>query len=195
MQLSSDGRHIPLCIQYPCTYEGDWADYSNPRSWICACCTCYTFNGRDLSLWKELTNRLTWGLRLSWSHDYRSNHGLLLVLEIYQLWDLLCAFALFAGILKSRTSRFHEVKLLHKLYTIQWCKCISVLVSHALCWFMSVLKSILDSLYIVPHGISKYCLWNKEYYLRSIPLVQFDFLIEEILAFHWNIMQFLENIM
>ena len=30
-----------------------------------------------------------------------------------------------------------------------------------------------------------------EYYLRSIPLVRFDFLVEEILAFHRNVIQFL----
>ena len=28
------------------------------------------------------------------------------------------------------------------------------------------------------------------YYLRSIPLVQFDFLVEEILAFHRNVIRF-----
>ena len=30
----------------------------------------------------------------------------------------------------------------------------------------------------------------KLYYLRSIPLVQFDFLVEEILAFHRNVIRF-----
>ena len=29
------------------------------------------------------------------------------------------------------------------------------------------------------------------YYFRSIPLVHFDFLVEEILAFHQNVIQFL----
>jgi hypothetical protein len=29
------------------------------------------------------------------------------------------------------------------------------------------------------------------YYLRSIPLVHFDFLVEEILAFHQNVIRFL----
>ena len=44
--------------------------------------------------------------------------------------------------------------------------------------------------YSIPAVLLKYLPEENKYYLRSIPLVHFDFFVEEILAFHRNVIQF-----